>query len=842
MNPTAIPDWLLPSIVLIPALLWMFLGVGIPWALALLPRSDWRDRVTVLAVALALGPALTTTAMFVIGTFGHFTVTNVLGSSALIAGIGLGLATRNHAVYQAKVTPQRPMTLLDLTLIGVVAVMLILRFWNAAYWPYTTYDEFWVYGYNAKVFMLQGAIPSTIGYYPQLIPLTYTYGQLMWGGVNDHAARAAVPVFALVSALMAYVLGARLFNRRVGLLTAAIWMLYPHNAAWSQFGDLEVPVTLYFTGTAAFFILGWREQNRRYTVLSGLLMGAALWTKPTAGALIESVGLAMAVLAVRGWICQREHNIRLLRESKELQYPLLAAVVALPMGGMWYIRNALYGLPPLVFPAGYWQLQAQRSGQELGWLLAIALVVTALLITHRRRMVAAVAGLALILAASLPSAFGWRVPTFQEIGQLALGNVVPTITPTHLTPIEILVILTGCALLGWAALPLWRLLEDRTRVTLLLICVFILPYFVTWFWSYSYHFRLSFPIVPLLIVLVAALIESWLSFHVVQYPSARRAYILAGSSVILALALPGLLATLLAVEPAITRTLPTDHAKMARGNGSLMALVDSLRDQRDPNHRPASLSRPMIVEAPGELRLPFFFPLDDIRTDRYPLFLDQIADVDYFVDSSVGQRLYIENGKQYNQILSSLTRDNVMLRLYTVDDGNFRFSVYDIDNRARFKAPKPNGPINVQVGDFAWLVGYDLSRSDNIPGQAIFLTLWWKVLKPADRDYSVYIHLWNPREQKLALQAGGEPVSGAFSVWDRVPGAHFNVPYHTRLWQPGEFVKDEWKIIVPDAAPGVYEMRVGLYDSVGQERLPVARDGVVVGDGVLLHDFTILGP
>ena len=66
-----------------------------------------------------------------------------------------------------------------------------LRFWNTAYWPYTTYDEFWVYGYNAKIFMLRGAIPTSMGYYPQLLPLAYTFGQLMWGGINDHAARVA---------------------------------------------------------------------------------------------------------------------------------------------------------------------------------------------------------------------------------------------------------------------------------------------------------------------------------------------------------------------------------------------------------------------------------------------------------------------------------------------------------------------------------------------------------------------------------------------------------------------------------------------------------------------------
>src|SRR5258705_12138932 len=96
MNLNSIPYWLLPNLLLLPAMLWFFLGVGVPWALAVLPRSDWRRPITVLAIALALGPALATTGMFVIGTFARFSVANVLVTTALIAAIGVVLAARNH--------------------------------------------------------------------------------------------------------------------------------------------------------------------------------------------------------------------------------------------------------------------------------------------------------------------------------------------------------------------------------------------------------------------------------------------------------------------------------------------------------------------------------------------------------------------------------------------------------------------------------------------------------------------------------------------------------------------------------------------------------------------------
>ncbi|MEP7289614.1 MAG: glycosyltransferase family 39 protein [Chloroflexota bacterium] len=841
MNFTFIPDWLLPTFLLLPALLWMFLGVGLPYALAVLPRSDWRKPATLIGVALAFGPALVTTAMFFIGTFGQFSAINVLLASIGVATIGVLLATRNRSPLtlpdQNQIAPKRLSTI-DWTLIAVIVVAILIRFWNTAYWPYTTYDEFWVYGYNAKLFMLRGAIPSTMGYYPQLLPLAYTYAQLMWGAVNDHAARTVVPIFALASILMAYLLGSRLFNRRVGLITAALWTLFPQHMAWSQFGDLEVPVTLYFTGTVLFFALGWRERNRRYIVLSGLLMGAALWTKPTAGALIESMLLVMIATAVY-WLIRQPHidKLRVWLTSPEARYPLLALCVAVPMGGMWYVRNMLYGLPPLVFPKGYWQLAAQRSGQELGWPLLIAVIVTALLVIHKKRVRAALLGVALMLVGSLPSAFGWRLPTYAELSQLAVGSIPADLKPTPLTVVEWAIIGIGAALLTWAALPRWRALSRDVQGILLIIIAFGLPYFVTWFWSYSYHPRLSFAIVPLLIVLVALALDR-------LPPLPRRLYVAAVCVVIVALALPGYFAGLTALAPAITGALPDDHARYAQGNPSLMGLVDYLAVRLDPNRRPAAVKRPLHVEVPGELRLPFFFPNEDIRTENYPTRLDQIVGVDFFVDSSVGQRLYNENGKPYaqNQILSSLTRDRVMQRTYTTDDGNFRYSVYTFDNKARFATPTPQGQLNVQVGSFATLIGYDLSNLHNIPGQAILLTLEWQAIGPADLDYSVFVHLWDTRENKLVAQWGGEPVFGAWGVWHNVPGAHINIPYHTRLWQAGEGIKDEWWMIMPQVPPGTYELRAGMYDSVSGKRLPITKNGVRLGDWVKLNTLTILQP
>ncbi len=88
------PDWFEPTILLFPFAAWMFWGVGIPWALALLPRDWWRARIPVIAVGMALGPLFVTAWMFVLGTFARITLPATLAGSLVIALAGAGIAWR----------------------------------------------------------------------------------------------------------------------------------------------------------------------------------------------------------------------------------------------------------------------------------------------------------------------------------------------------------------------------------------------------------------------------------------------------------------------------------------------------------------------------------------------------------------------------------------------------------------------------------------------------------------------------------------------------------------------------------------------------------------------------
>lgn len=841
--------WLEPTIVLFPFAAWMFAGVGLPWALALLPRALWRERVTVLAVGLALGPVGLTAVMFLLGTFGTITLGGTLLGSALVAALGLGLAWRRRAASPAGPDAPAPgprLSRAEGLLIAGIALLLLINVIVTAYWPFLAYDALWVYAYNAKIFTMERAIPADMGYYPQLVPLGYTFMQQAWEALHpgaafdDHAARTIIPWFNMATALVAYVLGRRVFGaRRTGLLAAALWMFYPHVAAWYGSGDLEIPLTLYVTGAAAFFVDAWQSGRARSAIVSGLLLAGALWTKPTGGALALGV-----MLAVAGWWAAV--RFRPAAGWPKLRLAILAGIASAPIGGMWYLRNVALGHTAVVFPADYWHNLAQRSGQELGWpLLIAALAVFALLVrpapdrARRARIALPLAALALLLAGTLPTALNLDI-LFENrnVWEWVKGNLPAA---RRFSPLEAGLVMAGAALLAWAGRDRWRALPRARREAVLLLWALLLPYAVVWFLDFSYHYRLSFAIVPLLAVQAAALIDG----AVWPWLAAGRVRRWAGAALIAgAIGLAAFVALEHSARYWRDGGLPDDTAKYDAGNPALMHLVHALEDY-------AAEHGPPVVAIPGEERLPFFFPTWDIRNSRdpddLPTRLEDLAGADIFVHSSTLMTLLQDAGKWPTSLAADADVGAAYARERVTDpqgepwptvlqpiplnpngelgvfDGSFLFMAYTVHPEARTNPIQPGGPApgRTIIGGFAEYLGHDVTGLVWYRGDKAFISLYWRPTEeaPPPKDYSVFIHLLDG-EDNLIAGWDGEPLMGA---------------YHTRYWRPGETLLDWWEVPIPaDIPTGPVELRIGLYDPLSGERLPVTVDGQPAGDALTI--------
>jgi 4-amino-4-deoxy-L-arabinose transferase-like glycosyltransferase len=839
-----LPDWLISTLIPLPAFLWVILGVGLPWALVALPRRDWAGRVTVMLLAFAFGPLLLTAWMGLLGILGAVIETPLLRLDLILAGtvglalIGAALAWRKRRPAAAEPPPALPLQFDEKLLIGLIAAALLLRFVSIAFWPFTAYDALWVFGYEGRLYTLLGMIPHRIDYYPQFMPLLYTFGQLVAGGINDHAARAAIFFTHTGSILAVHVLGARLFNRRVGIFAAALWALYPHVGEWARFGDLEIPLTFLFTGAAAFFLLAWThsDHRRRYALIAGLLLGGAMWTKPTAGAFIWGVLLLLAVELVR-----LRFDWRAWRPRFEVAF--FTGLASIPLGAVWYARNALLGHNVIDFPTGFWLTQAARSGREFGWPLLALIVLLALayfgplsIRSGRRR---ALIGLLLVLAAVLPSILAPSLDSALRSSPLLLA-LLPSLNPPHrMGALEWALLAVGlfilCRVLGpllsarLSAHPAGRSQAAKVGWALLLA----LPYVVTWFYSYSYHYRLSFAIVPLLLLPTAALLayglppvrlRAWAQFRRWGYAAA-----------LILLALPGVVSTLYdgaaGWDWLWNGQLVDDTAKYTSGNAALMWVVDGLQKYIDEHP-----DQPLVVAAPGVVRLPFFFPLADIRVDEAPTRWSQLEDVVYFIDSAPeGRGAYADIPLADNQVLSGLALagssvENILRKAWWKDDGFFNYTVYELHLDRRFENPAtihdPAEP--VIFGDFVRFRGHGIGGDTFWPGRPILLQLYWETLAPAQADYTIYVHLRDANDQVQATWDG--PVSHSQD------GRY----YTTLVWEPGEFIRDERRLrftaeTLPPVGEG-YRIVIGFYNLQTQERLPVTIGGQPAGDGFTLNE------
>lgn len=866
---TLFPYWFTDALRPVPALFWMVAGLGLPWAFAFLPRRDWRNRPLIALLAIAAGPALMTAWMFVLGMIGGASETvmltplNIMIGLVVLALLGLGLALYKRRVTTApEITARQPLALDERMLIILIVAACVLRWLTAVWYPFWEYDPLWVYGYEGKLYTLLGYIPQNIGYYPQFLPLQYAYAQIMTGGINDHVARAAFPIYHWGSILAVYALGRLNISRRVGIYAAAVWAMYPHVGQWATTGDLEIPLTFASAGAAAFFLAAWNNVGqlsapaevtlRRpvkfiralliphhssliasfpYALISGFFLGIALWTKPTGGALILGVVLLVAAEAVRVRFDWR-------RLWPRFQVALWCGLASIPLGAVWYIRNVLLGHRAIDFPHPFWLTQAMRSGLEFGWPVLAAALLSAWLLwgpglrarPNPRRLVI---GWVFVAIALLPSIVQ---PHRLGVGDWPLLAAEGRWPHLLLGVGEWALLIAGIALLGSALWPMFsrHATAQARRETAVVGWALLLavPYFLVWFYSYSYHYRLSFPIVPLMILPVAVVLARWIP---PQRADNSNPQISARIGIPLLIAcIPGLIAPLYHFEGGWdylwSNEYPDDWSRLNSTNFALSRTVQIL--QQDIQRR--GIENPVIF-APGLQRLPFFFPLDDVRITETPTDLDQLRGVDYYVYTQEARWLYEENDQpEVNPVTGSMSRRELMQSIGSASDPSFFSVVYRVrDPERRFARPEnldvPPQPVE---WPFASLAGTTLNGEPVLGGDEpprLFVTFLSS--GPAALEYNLYLHLLAPDGTLM-------------TTWDSLPLEGRYAWYSTRLWEPDEYVTHRVPLYLPEGTalePGVeYTIRLGWYDlfAEGQPRVPAQSGGAQVDGIELPYKFT----
>jgi hypothetical protein len=467
------------------------------------------------------------------------------------------------------------------------------------------------------------------------------------------------------------------------------------------------------------------------------------------------------------------------------------------------------------------------------WYVAGLLVLFAYLAYRRRANWMIGTGVALVLLGVAPSALA----RFLSVPPDAMWTrVYPSLVGLpRLGWLEGACLLGGVLVLAAAfrrAFDFNTLPPDAAKVGWMLAVT--LPYFAVFFWLYSYHYRLAFAVVPLMAAPTAVVLARWFPNADVRAWGGGRRWLFTGA--VLLLALPGVVLPLrdkfLGWDYLWNGDLTDDTAKRTSGNEALMWMVDGFRAYE------AEHGEPPVIAAPGVQRLPFFFPLADIRIDEAPTRLSELDGVTYFVDSHPdGTGAYERKGVPLlqNQVLSALGRQDILRRAWWRDDGIFRYEIYELHLANRFEPKEPLGAAegDVVFGGFARFLGHEISSRTFQIGQRRTVKLYWEVLDEAHNDYMTYIHL-RDSEDKLQM------------AWDGPVSLTEDGRYYTTLvWEPGEYIVDDRLLQLTnfDAPTGDgYSIVIGLYDLATGERVPVTQNGEPIGGGYRLDEPITVTP
>lgn len=130
-------------------------------------------------------------------------------------------------------------------------------------------------------------------------------------------------------------------------------------------------------------------------------------------------------------------------------------------------------------------------------------------------------------------------------------------------------------------------------------------------------------------------------------------------------------------------------------------------------------------------------------------------------------------------------------------------------------------PLSVRNGanleDKVELVGATVNPGRVSPGDATRVTVYFKVLKPLEEDYLVFVHVEDAEGRMERLNVDHKPAGGL---------------YPTTQWKAGETVKDEFAFQLPAGAPArQLNLWLGLWDPRTDARLQLKNPDAVRNDG-----------
>ncbi len=309
----------------------LLLAAFAPTAAALLGRADARPPLGLTAaLTLALFTAAVSLVMLWEGLLSvPFSTPGIAAPVFALAAPGWLAWRRTGRPWPGRLALSRWETG-ALVLLGLISGAILF---NAVNIPFYRDDTLGIYLPQARALAATRALLPLTGAdslylaYPMLGQHLYAFAFLASGWENDYLAKALTTLLSLGTLLAAFALGERAAGRRAGWLAALLLALTPAFGRWASSGYVDLPMAFFYSLSALFAVRLWDSGRARDALLSGAMMGLAIWTKNAA---LPGAGVLVAAFVIIG-----------LRRRAGWRTILGGLAAALAVAGPWYVRNLL---------------------------------------------------------------------------------------------------------------------------------------------------------------------------------------------------------------------------------------------------------------------------------------------------------------------------------------------------------------------------------------------------------------------------------------------------------------------------------------------------------------------
>ena len=115
------------------------------------------------------------------------------------------------------------------------------------------------------------------------------------------------------------------------------------------------------------------------------------------------------------------------------------------------------------------------------------------------------------------------------------------------------------------------------------------------------------------------------------------------------------------------------------------------------------------------------------------------------------------------------------------------------------------------------------------PGQALYVTLYWRALQPIDECYTVFVHVIDS-SNRIWGQKDFTPLGGSYPTFLWIP-----------KWLEGQVIDDRYIVVLdPQTPPGEYWIEVGMYGIATTRRVPIFDQELnLTGDRVIVGSIRV---